>query len=124
MYTVFIVLHIIIAASLVTLVLLQQGKGADAGSGFGAGASSTVFGSRGSSSFLTRITAVLATGFFATCLTLAYFATQLQGPTSIIERSPVPMIEQPVGGDVPSGTSDTPAAPSAPEDVPQAPSRQ
>lgn len=123
MYTVFIVVHIIIAASLITLVLLQQGKGADAGSGFGAGASSTVFGSRGSSSFLSRITAMLATGFFLTCLILAYFATQIQGPASIIERSPVPMVEQPVG-DVPSSPSDAPAAPSAPEDVPQAPVQQ
>jgi preprotein translocase subunit SecG len=124
MYTVFIVLHIIIAASLITLVLLQQGKGADAGSGFGAGASSTVFGSRGSGSFLSRITAMLATGFFLTSLILAYFATQVQGPASIIERSPAPVIEQPVG-EVPAQPSDLPAVPpQAPEDVPQAPSQQ
>ncbi len=54
MQNVVLVLHVIIAVSLVTLVLLQQGKGADAGAAFGAGASGTVFGSKGSSSFLTR----------------------------------------------------------------------
>ena len=74
-----------VALGLVALVLLQQGRGADAGSGFGGGASATVFGSRGSASFLSRITAMLATGFFVTSLILAYFATQGERPASVVE---------------------------------------
>ena len=76
----------IIAIALVVLVLLQQGRGAEAGAAFGSGASSTVFGSRGSSSFLSRITAMLATGFFVTSLTLAYFITQVTAPTSVADQ--------------------------------------
>ncbi len=118
MHTVFLVLHILIAGSLIALVLLQQGKGADAGSGFGAGASSTVFGSRGSGSFLTRITAMLATGFFLSSLLLAYFATQVQGPGSVVDRM-APIIEQPIS-DVPVPI----VSPPAQQDVPSAPPSQ
>jgi preprotein translocase subunit SecG len=79
--------HLIVASLLIVLVLLQRGKGADAGTGFGAGASGTVFGSRGSSSFFSRSTAVLATVFFATSLTLAYFATQTQPSEGLLDGS-------------------------------------
>ncbi|MFC3285587.1 preprotein translocase subunit SecG [Litchfieldella rifensis] len=68
--------HVAIAIALVALVLLQQGKGAEAGAAFGGGASQTVFGSRGSGSFLSKLTAVLAAAFFATSLALAYFASE------------------------------------------------
>lgn len=71
-----LMIHVAIAIALVVLILLQQGKGAEAGAAFGGGASQTVFGSRGTGSFLSRSTAVLAAGFFVTSLTLAYFATQ------------------------------------------------
>ncbi|GGX85324.1 hypothetical protein GCM10007160_10860 [Litchfieldella qijiaojingensis] len=71
-----LMIHVAIAIALVALVLLQQGKGAEAGAAFGGGASQTVFGSRGSGSFLSKLTAVLAASFFATSLTLAYFASQ------------------------------------------------
>ncbi len=71
-----LMIHVAIAIALVVLILLQQGKGAEAGAAFGGGASQTVFGSRGSGSFLSRTTAVLAAAFFATSLTLAYFASQ------------------------------------------------
>ena len=72
MQVAFLMIHVAIAIALVVLVLLQQGKGADAGASFGGGASQTVFGSRGSGGFLSKFTA----GFFATSLTLAYFASQ------------------------------------------------
>ena len=72
--------------SLIILVLLQQGKGADAGAAFGGGASGTVFGSQGSASFLTRTTGILATLFFITSLSLAYFANQQAEPTSVIDK--------------------------------------
>ncbi|WP_397378157.1 preprotein translocase subunit SecG [Pseudomonas sp.] len=72
--TVIVVLHLLGAIAVVVLVLLQQGKGADAGASFGGGASTTVFGSQGSATFLSRVTAILAAGFFMTSLGLAFFA--------------------------------------------------
>ncbi|MGQ0546750.1 MAG: preprotein translocase subunit SecG [Betaproteobacteria bacterium] len=72
---VFIVLHVVVALSIIGLVLLQHGKGADMGSGFGGGASGSLFGATGSANFLSRATAVLATIFFALSLALAYIAT-------------------------------------------------
>ena len=72
--TVIIVVHLVVAIGVVGFVLIQQGKGADAGASFGSGASGTVFGSQGSSNFLSRLTAVLATVFFATSLGLAFYA--------------------------------------------------
>jgi preprotein translocase subunit SecG len=82
------IFHVLLAAGLIAIVLLQRGKGAEAGAGFGAGASGTVFGARGSASFLSRATAVLATLFFATSLALAFLAGQQEGPVSILEQSP------------------------------------
>ena len=69
-----LVVHVLIAVGIVGLILLQQGKGADAGAAFGGGASSTVFGSQGSGTFLSRATAILAALFFVTSLWLAYLA--------------------------------------------------
>ncbi|MCE8005042.1 preprotein translocase subunit SecG [Billgrantia ethanolica] len=83
-----LMIHVAIAVALVVLILLQQGKGAEAGAAFGGGASQTVFGSRGTGGFLSRTTAVLAAAFFATSLTLAYFATQAgQAPEAGIPDS-------------------------------------
>lgn len=76
METLVVVAHVVIAVALVGLVLIQQGKGADAGAAFGGGASQTVFGSQGSGSFLTRVTTFLAILFFVTSFTLAFFAKQ------------------------------------------------
>jgi len=74
--TLVVVVHVVIAVALVGLVLIQQGKGADAGAAFGGGASQTVFGSQGSGSFLTRITTLMAIVFFVTSFSLAVFAKQ------------------------------------------------
>jgi preprotein translocase subunit SecG len=82
------IFHVLLASSLIAIVLLQRGKGAEAGAAFGAGASGTVFGSKGSASFLSRTTAVLAALFFATSLTLAYLSGQQEGPVSILEAAP------------------------------------
>ena len=82
--------HTLIALMIIVLVLLQRGKGADAGAAFGAGASGTVFGARGSSSFFSRATAVCATAFFVSSLTLAYLSSQSSSaPTSLLEDAPV-----------------------------------
>lgn len=78
--------HLVVAVLIIVLVLLQRGKGAEAGAGFGAGASGTVFGARGSASFFSRATAVLAALFFATSLALAYFATQVRPPESLLDQ--------------------------------------
>jgi preprotein translocase subunit SecG len=71
MFSFLLVVQIIVSISIITLVMLQQGKGADMGAGFGAGASGTVFGARGSGSFFTRATGILATVFFINCLLIA-----------------------------------------------------
>lgn len=93
--------HTLVALLIIILVLLQRGKGADAGAAFGAGASGTVFGARGSSSFFSRMTAIFATIFFVSSLTLAYLSSQrhTELPTSLLEDAPV------------SGTSEMDALP-------------
>jgi preprotein translocase subunit SecG len=73
---VLIVSHVVVALAIIGLVLLQHGKGADMGSGFGGGASGSLFGATGSANFLSRTTAVLAALFFILSLTLAYVATK------------------------------------------------
>ena len=102
--TVLLIAHVGIALMIIGLVLLQRGKGADAGTGFGAGASGTVFGARGSATFFSRATGVLATLFFATSLALAYLATQRTAPTSLLEgaattesQAPAPAVAPPPG---------------------------
>lgn len=86
-----LVFHVLISAGLIILVLLQQGKGADAGAAFGSGASGTVFGSKGSASFLTRTTAILATLFFITSLSLAYLANKRTAPQSVVDKISTPV---------------------------------
>lgn len=76
METILLILHVLVGASVIGLVLMQQGKGADAGASFGGGASQTVFGSAGAGSFLVKLTAGLAALFFATSLALAVIAKQ------------------------------------------------
>ena len=86
MDSILIIVHLFVAAALVSLVLLQQGKGADMGAAFGSGSSQTVFGARGSANFLSRTTSVLATVFFLTSLSLAYFAGQGRQVESVVDR--------------------------------------
>src|SRR5881392_292615 len=74
--TIVIVVHVLVALLIIGLVLLQHGKGADMGSGFGGGASGSLFGATGSANFLSRATAVLAAIFFTLSLALAYVATR------------------------------------------------
>ena len=89
-----LIAHTLIALLIIVLVLLQRGKGADAGAAFGAGASGTVFGARGSSSFFSRATAICATLFFVSSLTLAYLSTQAtSAPSSLLENAPVVEVE-------------------------------
>jgi len=75
MINIVIVVHVLVALGIIGLVLLQHGKGADMGSGFGSGSSGSLFGATGSANFLSRMTAALATVFFVTSLALAYLGT-------------------------------------------------
>lgn len=91
MQTLIVVLHVIVAVAIVGLVLLQQGKGADAGASFGTGASQTVFGSSGSGSFLVRATTVAAVLFYATSLVLAIYA---RGQSQLADPSGLPIVNE------------------------------
>lgn len=87
MQSLFLGIHILIALSLIGLILLQHGKGADVGAAFGSGASSTVFGARGSATFLSRATAILAILFFSNSFFLAYLSSSnIEGQKSVLER--------------------------------------
>ncbi len=90
--TLTMIVHLFLAVGIIGLVLLQRGKGADAGAGFGSGASGTVFGARGSASFLSRTTAIFATLFFITSLTLAYFSNHgtKNADVSVIDNASIP----------------------------------
>ena len=89
--TILTVIHMLAAIGIIGLVLIQHGKGADAGAAFGAGAaggaSGSVFGAQGSGNFLSRSTAILATVFFVTSLSLAYLAQSSKEPTSLLENA-------------------------------------
>ncbi len=84
--TIVLIAHTLIALLIIVLVLLQRGKGADAGAAFGSGSSGTVFGAQGSSNFFSRTTAILAAAFFVSSLSLAYLSSQQADiPDSLIE---------------------------------------
>lgn len=90
MQTILTVFQVFLSLGLIGLVLIQHGKGADAGAAFGSGASQTVFGAQGSGSFLTRATAILATLFFLTSMALAYFATRDAEPSGLMDDVELP----------------------------------
>jgi preprotein translocase subunit SecG len=123
LHTVVLVIHVLIAAMIVGLVLVQRGKGADAGAGFGAGASGTVFGARGSANFLSRSTGVLALLFFCTSLGLAYLGTQREGPKSLLDTAvPVEAPALPAAVPVPGTANDPAQLPALPTAAPAQPS--
>ena len=121
LHNIILVVHVILAIAVVGLVLLQQGKGADAGAAFGSGASSTVFGARGSGNFMTRMTAVLATLFFVTSLSLATLARQLSGGESVVDAVPGTAPTELVEDVVPPAPADAPPAPDPIADPAEAP---
>ena len=114
METLTILLHIVIAVAIIAFVLLQQGKGAEAGASFGAGASQTLFGSAGSWNFFSRVTAILALVFFTTSLGLAIIAKDKAGsgdaltPELRILQDNVKIQESSA---IPEGSSDEPRLP-------------
>ncbi|MGY6278038.1 preprotein translocase subunit SecG [Methylomonas sp. MgM2] len=111
LYQIIIVFHILLGIGIIGLVLMQQGKGADAGAAFGSGASGSVFGAQGSASFLSRTTAIFATMFFVTSLGLAFLSGSHSKKSDIILDAPAVKEEQ---------SSDVPLSQSNDNDVPVA----
>ena len=128
LHTALMIIHIFSAASIIALVLLQRGKGADAGAGFGAGASGTVFGARGAGTALSRATAILAGIFMLTSLSLTYVGSHTTAaPATVLDRlsqqapvAPTPASSAPVSSAPvsPTGASPVPVSP-APAQPPQ-----
>jgi len=109
--SILLVVQVLLSISLIVLILMQHGKGADAGAAFGSGASATVFGARGSGNFMTKATAAIAILFFITCLALAYLSSNRSAPQSVTGS----VIEQQfevapeAAGDLPPGGADSAA---------------
>ncbi|MFC6632849.1 preprotein translocase subunit SecG [Microbulbifer taiwanensis] len=123
-----LIVHILTALSIIGLILLQQGKGAEAGASFGAGASQTVFGSQGSGNFFSRLTAIMATVFFVTSLGLALLAKQGAETDIDADLPQIPeAIEQPLPGELPQiDGDDIPQLDAQPEasDIPEVPATE
>ncbi len=123
LYNVLLIIQILVALGIIGLVLIQHGKGADAGAAFGGGASGTVFGSKGSGSFLTRLTGILAALFFANSLMLAWLVAHPDnaGAQSIIPTAVTETV--PLGSALPTDGAVVPAmenkAPASPADIPK-----
>ncbi len=115
--TILLAVHIVVAILLIGVILIQQGKGATAGAAFGSGASSTVFGARGSGSFLTRVTSVLAFLFLANSMYLAYLYGQAVEPKSLLDQIETSAVEVPLEQLLP----DLPPTPANQDDLPDIP---
>ena len=127
MQQILLIVQILIAVGLVAMVLLQQGRGADAGASFGGGSSGSLFGSRGPASFLSKLTAGLAALFFANSLALAYISSHSIERRSVVERVQTQSVSE--GSGLQGEEGDVPALPSgggdsAAPDVPQAPASE
>jgi preprotein translocase subunit SecG len=111
LHTTLMIIHFFSAAGIIALVLLQRGKGAEAGAGFGAGASGTVFGARGAGTALSRATAILAGIFMITSLSLTYVGSRTTAaPTTVLDRLAQPTPVQPAPA-APAPAQSTPGSP-------------
>ncbi len=117
MYQIILVIHSFIAIALIGFVLIQHGKGAQIGAAFGSGASQTVFGSQGTGSFLMKITAILAAGFFTTSVTLSYIAASRSASQNSVIPVTQRITEVPVAPpvDVPAPAPTTPVDSNTPK---------
>lgn len=107
-HEILVIFQVVVCVALIGLILIQHGRGADVGAAFGSGASGTVFGAQGSASFLTRITAILATLFFINSMTLAYFVGQRLEKSSVMEKVQ-PQVPPPKPSEVPNVPSPNPS---------------
>jgi preprotein translocase subunit SecG len=114
-----LVIHVIAAIGVITLVLLQHGKGADMGASFGSGASGSLFGVSGSANFMSRATAGFVMVFFTTSLTLAYMSSHKDGNGSVVKAVAVKSeIASSAPAKNPENTA-VPAAPATTQDIPK-----
>lgn len=111
LFSVILTVHILVALTIIGLVLMQHGKGADMGAAFGSGASGSLFGATGSANFLSRATGILAAVFFVTSLSLAYVASSKPKTTGSVMQETVQSqsVSQPalVGSEVPAASVET-----------------
>ncbi|MBK1691477.1 preprotein translocase subunit SecG [Ectothiorhodospira mobilis] len=115
LYSILLVFQVFFSIGLIALVLMQHGKGADAGAAFGSGASATVFGARGSANLLTRATALTATAFIVNSLILTYLAAHRPEAPSAADLIQAPeAVEQ----EAPARTAPEQGPSDVPEDVP------
>jgi preprotein translocase subunit SecG len=116
MQTLVLILHILAAAGIVVLVLLQHGKGADMGAAFGSGSAGSLFGSAGAANFLSRTTAILAAVFFVTSLGLTYYTMPARsgGVTQQLELPAAPSGARPAEPKPAAPASSAPAPVQAP----------
>ncbi len=119
-------IHVLASVGLIGFILIQQGKGAEAGASFGGGsASQTFFGSQGSGNFLTRATAILVTIFFASNLMLGYLATHQNAPRDLdeilkrVESTSIPQSAADKDNDIPSVPQQKQEVPSPSHKVPK-----
>jgi len=123
MENIVLIVHVLLAAGIIALVLMQQGKGAEAGAAFGGGASQTVFGSQGTGSLLGKITGVLAFGLFVTSFALAVYAKNKASEVTDAGIPTVTEIQDAAAAasaeDLPALNSSEPAKP-ADSDIPSA----
>ena len=117
--TVLLSLLVIDALALITLVLIQQGKGADVGAAFGSGSSNTVFGSSGGATAMTRLTTWLAIGFFVTAFGLAYTAKERSEQAGNLGIPQVMNSASENATDLPSSDDLTPAADDQSDEIPE-----
>jgi preprotein translocase subunit SecG len=94
MEKILIIIHLLASIGVIGLVLIQNGKGADAGSAFGGGGSGSVFGVQGSSNFLTKATALCVTLFFITSISLALVASNKHGDRSVVDESKIQQLNE------------------------------
>jgi preprotein translocase subunit SecG len=120
MQTLVLVLHILAATSIVVLVLLQHGKGADVGAAFGSGSAGSLFGSAGAANFLSRTTAVLAAVFFVTSLGLTYFSAPSKSG-GVTQHLQVPASKAPESQKPAAPASSAPVSPGESEKSTQIP---
>ena len=120
MYALMIILHVVVSLALILIVLLQTGKGAEMGAGFGGGSNQTIFGSRGAATFLSKVTTAAAVLFMLTSLSLAIMTKNRTG--SVI-RDTAPRAAAPAAPGAPAASAPTaaPAAPAATHAAPEAP---
>lgn len=96
-YSTLLMVHVVLSVLLITLILIQQGKGAQIGAAFGSGASQTLFGSQGSGNFVTKITSLLVALFFMNCLWMANIANKMSTSDPLDALQNVPGQAEPLG---------------------------